>query len=113
MDRLTDSKAAAVLKSNYEGLQRVGIEPSVMDLRYVRLAELEEENPKLRAGIALFKELLKLAMKDLDEAEDCDSCIYAYSSTGLCPANSENGECEFKWKHHDEAMQLFGKEDEK
>ena len=113
MERLTDSKIAENLKSNYEGLQRVGIEPSVMDLRYVRLAELEEIYPKLVGGIALCKELLRLAMKDLEEAEDCDSCIYAYSSTGLCPANSENGECEFKWKHHDEAMKLFGEEDEK
>ena len=57
------------------------------------------------------KELLKAAMADLEEAEDCDSCIYAYSPTGLCPANSENGKCEFKWKHHDEAMQLLGEEE--
>lgn len=106
MEKLTDSKIAENLKSNYEGLQRVGIEPSVMDLRYVRLAELEDKEPK-------YKELLRFAMADLKDAEDCDSCIYAYSSTGLCPANSENGECEFKWKHHDEAMQLFGEEDEK
>ena len=58
------------------------------------------------------KKLLKLAMADLENAEDCDSCIYAYSPTGLCPANSKNGECEFKWKHHDEAMQLLGEEEQ-
>lgn len=111
MERLTDSKVAAELKSNYEALQRVGIEPSMIDLRYVRLAELEEVYPKLVGGIVLCKELLRLAMADLYNAEDCDSCIYAYSPTGLCPANSENGECEFKWKHHDEAMQLLGEEE--
>lgn len=41
MDRLTDSKVAAELKSNYEGLKRVGIEPSVMDLHYIKLAAYE------------------------------------------------------------------------
>ena len=48
MNRLTDSKVAAELKSNYEGLQKAGIEPSVMDLRYVRLAELEEKETKYK-----------------------------------------------------------------
>jgi hypothetical protein len=98
MDRLTDSNVAANLKSNYEGLQRVGIEPSVMDLRYVRLAELEEEEPK-------YKELLRAAMSDLEDAEDCDSCIY---DSSRCPGVT--GDCKFKWKHHDEAVQLLGEE---
>lgn len=100
MDRLTDSKVAAELKSNYEGLQRVGIEPSPDHLLYVRLADLEEKEPK-------YKELLKLAMSDLEDAEDCDSCIY--ESHGLrCPGVVDR--CQYKWKHHDEAMQLLGEE---
>lgn len=103
MGRLTDSKAAAVLKNNYEGLQQVGIEPSVMDLRYVRLAELEEKEPK-------YKELLSLAMKDLEEDGDCDSCIYE-SQGSHCPGAVDR--CQYKWKHHDEAMKLFGEKDEK
>ena len=69
MERLTDSKVAAELKSNYEGLQQVGIEPSMIDLRYVRLAELEEVYPKLLGGIALCKELLRLAMTDLEDSD--------------------------------------------
>lgn len=102
MDRLTDSKVAAELKSNYEGLQRVGIEPFVIDLRYVRLAELEEKEPK-------YKDLLRLAMADMEDAEDCDSCIY--ESQGLhCPGVVDR--CQYKWKHYDEAMLLLGEEKE-
>ena len=100
MDRLTDSKVASELKSNYEGLQRVGIEPSVIDLRYVRLAELEEKETK-------YKELLRLALADMEDAEDCDSCIY--ESQGLhCPGAVDR--CQYKWKHYDEAMLLLGEE---
>ena len=105
MERLTDSKVAAVLKSNYEGLNGVGIEPSPNHLQYVRLAELEEVYPKLVGGIALCKELLRLAMADLEDAEDCDSCFY---DSKCCPGVT--GNCKFKWKHHDEAMQLLGEE---
>lgn len=114
MDRLTDSKIAENLKSNYEGLQRVGIEPSVMDLRYVRLAELEEENPKLKAEIAELKELLRLAKADLEEAEDCDSCLYGYKNSGIiqCPADNENGHCQYTWQYFEAAMRLLGEEDQ-
>lgn len=49
------------------------------------------------------KNLLKLAMSDLENAEDCDSCIYKGES---CPGVS--GDCEYKWKHHDEALKLIG-----
>jgi hypothetical protein len=99
MERLTDSKVAAVLKSNYEGLQGVGIEPSPDHLKYVRLAELEEKEPK-------YKELLRLAMSDLKDAEDCDTCVY---DSAHCPGVT--GDCTYKWKHHDEAMQLLGEEE--
>lgn len=106
MERLTDSKVAAELKSNYEGLQRVGIEPSMIDLRYVRLAELEEVYPKLVGGIALCKELLRLAMTDLEDSEDCDNCIH---DSARCPGVTDR--CQYKWKHYDEAMQLLGEEE--
>ena len=49
------------------------------------------------------KRLLNLAMADLKEAEDCDTCVY----TDDCPTM---GICQFKWKHHDEAMKLIGGE---
>ena len=52
------------------------------------------------------KNLLKLAMTDLEDAEDCDSCIY---DSECCPGVT--GDCTFKWKHHDEAMQLLGEEE--
>ena len=111
MERLTDSKVAAELKSNYEGLQRVGIEPSPDHLLYVRLAELEELYPKLVGGIALCKELLWLAMDDLIEAEDCDSCIYGDQKEGdRCPGVVDC--CQYKWKYYDKAIQLFREENE-
>ena len=106
MERLTDSKVAAELKSNYEGLQRAGIEPSPDHLLYVRLAELEEQYPLIVGGIVLCKEFLKLAMADLEDAEDCDSCIY---DSKCCPG--VKGDCQYKWKHYDEAMQLLGEEE--
>lgn len=47
--RLTDSDVAENLRSNIEGLERAGIEPSMSDRRYVKLAwfEDQEENGKL------------------------------------------------------------------
>lgn len=43
MKRLTDPKVAQNLKENLEALKKVGIEPSVMDLRYIKLSEYEDE----------------------------------------------------------------------
>lgn len=46
MERLTDRKTAAALKSNAEKLRAAGATPSISDLRYIKLAEYEdaEEN---------------------------------------------------------------------
>ena len=41
-ERLTDSKVAADLKRNIEGLQAKGFPPEVSDLRYIKLAEYED-----------------------------------------------------------------------
>ena len=48
MERLTDRKTAAALKKNADGLKAKGIEPNISDLRYIKLAEYEneEENGK-------------------------------------------------------------------
>ena len=46
MNRLTDRKTAAELKRNCEGLQAAGIEPSMSDLRYIKLAEYENEEER-------------------------------------------------------------------
>lgn len=40
--RYTDKVLAAALKSNAEGLQRAGVEPSVLDMEYVLFAEAED-----------------------------------------------------------------------
>lgn len=41
MKRLTDRGTAEVLRSNMKGLARAGIEPSIEDLRYIKLADYE------------------------------------------------------------------------
>jgi len=43
MERLTDPKVAADLRSNAEGLQSKGFEVPIDDLRYIKLAEYEDE----------------------------------------------------------------------
>lgn len=51
------------------------------------------------------KRLLRIAMADLREAEDCSCCIF---DSKQCPGVA--GDCTFKWKHHDEAIELMGGE---
>ena len=60
--------------------------------------DLHDENREL-------KRLLKAAMADLREAEDCGCCIF---DSKQCPGVT--GDCTFKWKHHDEAIELMGGE---
>lgn len=42
MERLTDKKTADELRHNIAGLIAAGIEPSALDIRYVKLAEYED-----------------------------------------------------------------------
>lgn len=41
MERLTDRQTAAELKKNADGLRAVGLEPTISDQRYIKLAEYE------------------------------------------------------------------------
>lgn len=43
MERLTDRRTAEQVRENIKGLQEKGVEPSVSDLRYVKLAEYEDK----------------------------------------------------------------------
>ena len=43
MERLTDRRTAEQVRENIEGLIAAGVEPSVSDVRYVRLAEYEDK----------------------------------------------------------------------
>lgn len=60
--------------------------------------DLHDENREL-------KRLLKAAMADLRESEDCSCCIF---DSKQCPGVT--GDCTFKWKHYDEAIELMGGE---
>ena len=42
MERLTDRRTAEQVRENIEKLRAAGVEPSVSDVRYVKLAEYEE-----------------------------------------------------------------------
>ena len=44
MKRLTDRKIAAELKANADGLRAAGIEPTISDQRYIKLAEYENRD---------------------------------------------------------------------
>lgn len=46
MERLTDRETAQKLKANCDGLKATGIEPSMSDLRYIKLAEYENEEER-------------------------------------------------------------------
>lgn len=46
MERLTDRATAEALKANAEKLRAVGIEPSIMDKRYIKLAEYENKEER-------------------------------------------------------------------
>ena len=41
MNRLTDRKTAEAVKANAEKLQEAGMEPSILDMIYIKLAEYE------------------------------------------------------------------------
>ena len=46
MERLTDRRTAAELKKNVDGLRAAGLEPSIMDKRYIKLAEYENREER-------------------------------------------------------------------
>ena len=50
--RLTDQRTAEALKHNAEALIEKGFEPSISDKMYIKLAEYEENEPKVKEEIA-------------------------------------------------------------
>lgn len=73
----------------------------LMELKELR-AELNDDgvvSNEFVSIISKYKRLLKAAMDDLEDAEDCDTCAYTLD----CP-----DVCQYKWEHHDEAMKLIG-----
>lgn len=65
------------------------------------IREYKADNAKQREQIAEYKRLLKLAICELGDAQDCDSCI-ADCSIGT--------DCIYKWHCSDEAKKLIGDE---
>lgn len=50
MNRLTDPEVAANLKENLDALSKAGIEPSVSDLRYIKLSSYEDKEKMITVG---------------------------------------------------------------
>lgn len=46
MNRLTDSRTAEQVRQNCEKLLQAGVQPSILDLMYVRLADYENEEER-------------------------------------------------------------------
>lgn len=99
MKRLTDSKIAADLKSNYEGLQKAGIEPSPDHLIYVRLAEYEDKEELKRQLLMEAVDGFKALGKELDEK--CELNL----DCSKCPLNN-GGNCR-SWKYTDKVKALL------
>ena len=67
--RLTDQKTAEALKHNAAGLIEKGFEPSIFDLRYIKLAEYEENEPKVQKEIAELRAALQRQTENNAEYE--------------------------------------------
>lgn len=50
MERLTKRETADALKANAEKLRKIGFEPSILDRRYIKLAEYEDREEKQERG---------------------------------------------------------------
>lgn len=46
MGRLTKKETAAEIRENAEKLRAIGLEPSIIDLRYLKLAAYEDEDER-------------------------------------------------------------------
>lgn len=64
MKRLTDRKTAANLKANADGLRAVGLEPTISDRRYVKLAEYENRDE-------VFENIRKERLQEKGYCKDC------------------------------------------
>lgn len=71
--RQTDRNTAEALRKNCEGLLERGIEPSVMDIRYIKLADYENREEDLNR---LYSDLIDcpragviLSSREMDEDE--------------------------------------------
>lgn len=67
MERLTDRRTAAELKANADNLQELGLEPTISDQRYIKLAEYEDieelfekvQRPPVKWQTAIMKKFLE------------------------------------------------------
>lgn len=71
------------------------------------LAQVLDRCEQNEAELKEAKRLLKLALRDLAEAEHCDLCKYEADDIASCQSRPAN--C-FVWRYADEALKLMGEE---
>ena len=67
--RLTDQRTAEALKHNAKGLIEKGFEPSISDMMYIKLAEYEENEPKVQKELAELRAALQRQTENNAEYE--------------------------------------------
>ena len=67
--RLTDQRTAEALKHNAKALMEKGFEPSVSDMIYIKLAEYEENEPKVQKELAELRAALQRQTENNAEYE--------------------------------------------
>lgn len=94
MERLTDRRTAEQVRENIEGLIAAGIEPSVGDVRYVKLAEYED---KEEDGVADVQPVDRWISVDDRLPDTMNDCLVWYSCDTAF-GKSKNVGISFYWR---------------
>lgn len=115
MERLTDKELAKALKSNCEGLKRAGIEPSMSDLRYIKLAEYENaaehiemttNAPALSYQVAMVRQIMDGVKRFMDGKADKPTKTIDKTSVYELDEDPKN---ETKWAKNNPSINVDGK----
>lgn len=115
MERLTDRELAKALKSNCEGLKRVGIEPNMSDLRYIKLAEYENaaeliekttNAPALSYQVAMIRQIMDGVKRFMDGKADKPTKTIDKTSVYELDDDPKN---ETKWAKNNPSINVDGK----
>lgn len=115
MERLTDKELAKALKSNCEGLKRAGIEPSMSDLRYIKLAEYENaaeliekttNAPTLSYQVAMIRQIMDGVKRLMDGKADKPTKTIDKTSVYELDEDPKN---ETKWAKDNPTLNVDGK----
>lgn len=116
MERLTDRKTAAELKENAEKLRAAGLEPTISDQRYIKLAEYEnaEEFIEMTTHTPVLS-YQTAAIKAALENDKCKAYFGSKATKTICDelasyALDEDLQEETKWTKENPALTPFIKQ---